>query len=272
MLPLLLAACTPDLDARAHVAAPAPAPVHVPTWPDDPGALHPPPIDVPPDHRPSTVFLVAGHGARDNEGNLGAWCTREQDFTLRTTDALAHLLASTGQFGVVRARTGEQRPSYAARLRHLARSGASLLIELHSDSRAHSVVQNGTSAAGEPCWRDDSEPGFTVLVHDRGEADLVTRRLALARALALALADTGFPPWVGDYNGLYEADAVPGVWRDRRNLYMLRQPAVPSVIVETHNARDGRETLRWDEPATRDAFGRAVVTALLRYERSVRGQ
>jgi N-acetylmuramoyl-L-alanine amidase len=103
-------------------------------------------------------------------------------------------------------------------------------------------------------------------VRDRGEPELVKGRLSLARALGVALADAAFPPWVGDnYEGLYVQDAVPGVWRDRRNLYLLRAPTVPSILIETHNALDTRETLRWEEPETLDAFGRAMITGLLAY-------
>jgi N-acetylmuramoyl-L-alanine amidase len=266
ILVLLLAACT----AESIVSAPTSANAEVvpdPVWPEEGGQLRNPVIEVPPGFRRQTVFVVAGHGASGNEGNLGSWCTREQDFTLEAADALSALLDGTGRFDVVRARTGEQRPSYAARVRHLARSGATAMIELHSDARADALVANAVSEAGETCWRDDGEPGFTVLVRDIGApAPLVAERLALARTLAEALAGAGFPAWVGDnYEGLYEADEVAGVWHDRRGLYMLRKPTVPSVIIETHNAFDGRETVRWSEPETHDTFGRAVLAGLIAY-------
>jgi N-acetylmuramoyl-L-alanine amidase len=224
-------------------------------------------IEVPEDHVRQKVFVVAGHGTRTNEGNLGAWCTREQDFTLRAASNLARMLDATGQFDAIEARTGDQRPSYSARLRHLERVGATAMIELHSDARADRMRPHAISMDGETCWRDDGEPGFTILVADReGTAELIEDRLALARALGRALADAGFTPWVGDnYQGLYEADEVPGVWRDRRRLFMLREPGVPSVLIETHNGKDGRETLRWEEPATHDAFGRAVLSGLLSF-------
>lgn len=171
-----------------------------------------------------------------------------------------------GPLVAVRARTGDARPSYAARLRHLARSGATTLIELHSDARADGVVANGVAPDGETCWRDDGEPGFTVLVRDRGDDELVARRLTLARSIARSLTAAGFLPWVGDnYGDLYEADEVAGVWRDRRGLYMLDRPSVPSVLIETHNALDGRESLRWTEPRTHDVFGRAVIAALVAF-------
>jgi N-acetylmuramoyl-L-alanine amidase len=67
------------------------------------------------------------------------------------------------------------------------------------------------------------------------------------------MTDAGFLPWIGDdYGGQYEADETPGVWRDRRRLFVLDRPKVPSIIVETHNARDGREPERWQEPRTHE--------------------
>ena len=38
---------------------------------------------------------------------------------------------------------------------------------------------------------------------------------------------------------------------------------MPSILVETHNALDDREALRWEEPATRDALAHALAAALI---------
>jgi len=264
----LFACRTPSLDTATVVQEPeAVLPVASPVWPERGAVLHHPVIEAPRGLERQTVFINAGHGNGSRNGNLGAWCTPEADFTLEASDALAGLLEATGHFRVYRGRTGTQRPSYGARIRHLERSGASAMIELHSDVRASSSRANGTTEEGEICWRDDSEPGFTVLVDDRtGEPEAIARRLDLAREVAWAMTEAGFLPWVGDdYDGLYERDEVDGVWRDRRGLYMLRNAPVPAVIIETHNARDGRETLRWEEAHTQDAFGRAMLVALFRW-------
>jgi N-acetylmuramoyl-L-alanine amidase len=139
------------------------------------------------------------------------------------------------------------------------------MIALHSDARANAMVPNGTTDDGETCWRDDSEPGFTILVRDQASPPGAVDRVALARRLAESMTQAGFLPWTGSYGTLYDADATPGVWLDRRGLYMLRKATVPAVIIETHNAKDGRETLRWEEEATQDAFNRAVLDGLIRW-------
>jgi N-acetylmuramoyl-L-alanine amidase len=35
-----------------------------------------------------------------------------------------------------------------------------------------------------------------------------------------------------------------------------------TILVETHNALDAREAVRWDEPGTLDAFAGALAAAL----------
>jgi len=78
------------------------------------------------------------------------------------------------------------------------------------------------------------------------------------------MAGAGFLPYGGaDYAGLYDLDPVPGVFLDRRVLYMLRRPTMPSVILETHHGLDAEERARWEEERTREAFADAVAAALL---------
>ncbi len=66
-------------------------------------------------------------------------CTRERDFPLRVSGRLVKTHHATGHLEAIEAieaRTGDQRPSYGARLRHLDAVGASTLIELHGDALA----------------------------------------------------------------------------------------------------------------------------------------
>jgi N-acetylmuramoyl-L-alanine amidase len=43
---------------------------------------------------------------------------------------------------------------------------------------------------------------------------------------------------------------------------VLRSTTMPAIIVETHNAKNAAEARRWEEPAVRTAFARALATAL----------
>ena len=234
-------------------------------WPAPGLVFHHPILTVPPDLGRPSVFIVAGHGAPGNRGNVGWRCQAEEAFTLDAASDLADRLAMLGIFDVTEARTGTTRPSYTARLRHLARSGADVAVELHSDARGSGQEVAGLTLDHRPCWRNDDAPGVSVLVSDQGPAALNADRLALARHVADALGEVGFGLYDQGYGDQYDADSTPGVFLDRRGLRMLRRPGVPSILIETHNALDGRETQRWNEAATRDAFARAMTEALLRY-------
>lgn len=237
-----------------------------PRWPEAGAPFHHPVLEVPEGFGTHSVFVVAGHGAGSNVGNLGCGCVREEAFTLDAASDLAARLQITGLFEITEARRDALRPSYPARLRHLTRSGAEVLIELHSDSRASREGIASGSVGGEACLCTDVDPGLSVLVSDEGGPALSARRLELARHIADALGRVGFPLYDGSrYGDLYDADTTPGVFLDRRGLMMLRRPTVPSIIIETHNALDPLEAARWREPRTRDAFARAVIEALLGY-------
>lgn len=229
-----------------------------PVWPGEGAPLHPPAL------RPAfgprkTVFLSAGHGAGTNVGNIGAHGQLEEETTLAATLDLAQRLEALDRFDIVLARGPGERPSYARRLEHATRVKADVLVELHTDVRG--TLYPWAQRPGGWVYRVDDEPGFSVLYS--GQGPLEADRLALARALATALEATGFPPYSGvSYDGLYYTDDTPGVFKDRRGLFMLRRPTMPSVIVETHSAADYEESLRFREPRVHEAFALAVADAL----------
>jgi N-acetylmuramoyl-L-alanine amidase len=183
------------------------------------------------------------------------------DHNLRAQDELADHLEETGLFTVVRGRLSDSRTSYASRLETLAASSAVLMVELHADVREGGTLWEPTP--GVECVRNLGKTGFSVLFNDSATGSLLQGRTTLARAVSADLREAGFRPYAGgDYLGAYEPD-VPGVWRDRRGLMMLRRPEIPSVIIETHNHQNPDEVARWAEPATRQAFYATVATALV---------
>ncbi|HHO49508.1 MAG TPA: N-acetylmuramoyl-L-alanine amidase [Deltaproteobacteria bacterium] len=258
----LLLACTSAPSILQGLGSGAPDP----RWPEAGAPLHHPVLEVPEGFGRYGVFVVAGHGTGSNVGNLGCRCIQEEHFTLEAASDLAARLEITGLFEIIEARSDTARPSYPARLRHLARSGADVLIELHSDARGARVAEASGSVGDEICRCTDVDPGLSVLVSDEGGEALDAARLALARHVADALGRAGFPLYDGGrYGAQYERDTTEGVFLDRRGLMMLRRPKVPSIIIETHNALDPQEADRWEEPRTRDAFARAVLGALIAY-------
>ncbi len=262
---LLAIACT--------APEPPPPPPHVPepgpsnAWPSPDVVFVPPDIVVPEGFGQRSVFVTAGHGTGRNVGNTGCRCQLEQDFTLRASHDLAEQLRGLGLFDVTEARTGKQRPSYRSRLRHLKRSGADVMVELHSDYRGGDHYRvTGQHESGEWCYATTDTPGLAVLVSDEGPDALREGRITLARAVAGALWEAGFAYFDGyQYGEQYDGDTMPGVYLDRRGLMMLRRPEVPSILIETHNALDPNEVARWDEPRTQDLFFRAVTKGLVDY-------
>jgi len=235
-------------------------------WPAPDVVFTPPDIRVPDGFGTRGVFVTAGHGTGGNVGNIGCRCQLEQDFTLRASHELAEQLRTLGLFDVTEARTGARRPSYRSRLRHLRRSGADVMVELHSDYRGRDLLIEGQHESGEWCLKTDDSPGLAVLVSDEGPDDLRDARITLARSVAEALWEAGFGYFDGyQYGESYDGDSVRGVYVDRRGLMMLRRPSVPSILIETHNALDPNEVARWDEERTEDAFFRAVTKGLVDY-------
>lgn len=210
------------------------------------------------------IYLDAGHGHPGNEGASTAFCEREEDVVLRIARGVAAHLEASGHFIVRLSRNGTDGPYYDRRLRDAERFRADVLLSIHLDARGWASLEPPPDAPELACPRNDEQPGFGVLLSDRRGGPLVERRLKLARSLASRLAQVGLPPYDGyDYGTLYELDPTPGVFLDRRGLFMLRRPAIPSVIIETHHGLHLDEALRWKEPETIEAFASAVAAALV---------
>lgn len=268
MLPLILllaCAATPEpAPAAAEIeAAPTPAPAAV--WPEEGAPLVVLPAPTPA-ARALRVVIDAGHGAPDNLGNTGVRCEREADVTRRAQDAVLARLRGRPGLALEAGRPSDELRSYSDRIRAFNAWKADAVISLHSDTRQG----DGWSVSPTTgCYQGYGAEGIAVLYSDEGAAARVEARQRLARALGRRLAEAGFLPYSGwDYQGLYDPDPeVPGVFLDRhapgKRIRMLREPRVPLVIVETHQAVDPREAARWEEPATLDAFAAAIHVAVV---------
>ena len=249
-----------SLAINAAAAEPGAAPSR---WPSPGAPLQAPAVEVPKGFGKHKVFIDAGHGAEDNAGVASVTCEQEMDFTLRAAEDLARRLEATGHFQVRVSRKAGEAVSYPRRLKDAASWGAEAILSLHADARG--VAYAWQASPGTFCFRNDETPGFSVLYSDRGGQALNAARRSLARAVARRMASAGLAAYDGrDYPGLYLDDQEQaGAFIDRRYLYVLRKPAVPSVIVETHHFLDLEEAARWHEPRTLEAFAAAVEGALV---------
>ena len=251
---------TAALSLCAAAAEPGAAP---PRWPSPGAPLQVAAVEAPKGFGKHKVFIDAGHGAQGNAGVASVTCEQEMDFTLRVAEDLARRLEATGHFTVRVSRKAGEAVSYPRRLRDAAGFGAEAILSLHADARGTAYAWE--AAPGLACFRNDQTPGFSVLYSDQGGPSLNAARRSLAQAVARRMALAGLGVYDGrDYPGLYLDDQEQaGAFIDRRYLYVLGKPSVPSVIVETHHFLDLEEAARWKEPRTLEAFAAAVEGALV---------
>ncbi len=255
-------------DPAPHDAGASPEPAEAPAsfgWPE---AL-PEEIEVTPPRRdkPIVVYLDAGHGAKDNPGNTSSFCVEEQDFTRSLALDVVRDLEEIGSMKVVPSRVGKELVSYGDRVEGARRAGADVFVSLHSDIRGKPDEwnPNGGSAI---CRRSLEAPGFAVLYSDEGASALAERRKDFADAIASALLEAKFIPYLGgEYVDLYEPIPSPtGVYvdrhEDRKRIFVLRRTTMPAVIVETHNALDPREAMAFEDPLVRRRFSLALAKGI----------
>ncbi len=260
-------ASEPSPALAAPVSPAPPDPVAPPRWPAANAPLTVARVEFPKGFGKKRIYLDAGHGAPGNAGNTSVTCEAEESFTLRVAEDLAKRLEATGHFRVKLSRKSEQRPTYQDRLAEAERWKADLFVSLHSDARGEASWW--MASADQWCLRNDAAPGYSVLYADDIPEPLLSRRLALARALAKRMGDAGFHPYGGeDYVGLYDSDSEqPGTFVSRhqpgQRIFVLRMPPMPSVIIETHHALDLEEEKRWREERTLQAFAAAVARGLV---------
>jgi N-acetylmuramoyl-L-alanine amidase len=254
--------------ATRTASRPAPAAAEVPgprRWPGAEAVLTAEEATFPPGSGVLKVMIDPGHGAPGNRGNSSCFCVDEQDAMLDLAEGLRDRLEETGH---VEARLSRERgriEGYEGRVEDAAAWGARAFISLHSDVRGR--IDRWSPSPGRSCPLALDAPGFAVLYSDEGEPALASLRLSLGRAMARRMDQAGFLPYGGaEYAASYAPGGAPGVFVDRhapdQRIFVLRRAAMPSILVETHNALDAREALRWEDPETLDAFAAAVAAAL----------
>ncbi len=235
-------------------------------WPGELAALRPLAVAARAGSSIVRVAIDPGHGAPGNRGNTSSLCVEEQDAMLALGEALADRLGATGRVEAHLVRDPGRLVSYAERIEEAEAWGADAFVSLHSDVRGR--VVRWSPGPGRDCPFAEDAPGFAVLYSDEGEPGISARRRAFGRAVAQRMIEAGFLPYDGaEYAGIYAPDeGERGVFADRhapeQRIFVLRRAAMPSILVETHNAVDPREAARWSEPATVDAFASAVAAAL----------
>ncbi len=261
--PVVAAAGVAAEGAPAGVAAPTGDRPRAASWPEagaELRALAP----LPSPGRRLRIIIDAGHGAPGNVGNTSVRCELEQDFTRRVQDEVVARLARAPELEVRAGRPDAALVDYGARIAAFDGWPADAVVSLHSDARAGEGVELHPVTG---CWSVRGAAGFSVLFSDEGSPGLKAARERLARAVAGALTEAGFPPYARGYSEALYGAVTDGVFVDRhakgKRIRMLRGTHVPTVIVETHQAFDPDEAERWTEPGTLDAFAAALRRAVV---------
>lgn len=252
---------------EVHPPAPGIAVDDPARWPGEKAVLSARPAVFPPGFGVARVVIDPGHGAAGNRGNSSCFCVDEQDAMLALAEAVRDRLEATDHFEVRLSRDRGAPVEYVDRLADAEAWGADAFVSLHSDVRGH--ADHWSPTPGRSCTVAHDAPGFAVLYSDEADASLSARRLSLGRAVARRMDEAGFLPYGGAaYVGIYAGDeGTRGVFADRhapdQRIFLLRRTTMPAVLVETHNALDPREAVRWEAPATADAFAAALAAALV---------
>lgn len=209
----------------------------------------------------TTVAIDPGHGTRRNTGAQTVLCESEASVMLAISKRVANHLDREKDIDVHLLRTSDEGPKYRTRIRRAAEADADVLLSFHGDYRGEPETWKPNKK--QTCERHPAETGFAVLYSDFGPKDAVRSRRRLARAIAREMRAAGFEAYSGaDYGSQYEKDGARGVFKDRRGLFMLRRPKMPSVIIETHHLLNLEEHRRWSDVKTQDEFASALERAL----------
>ncbi|MBM7578795.1 N-acetylmuramoyl-L-alanine amidase [Jeotgalibacillus terrae] len=139
----------------------------------------------------ATIVIDAGHGGRDG-GAIGAAGTLEKSLTIRTAEALYHMLSSTGA-NVIMTREDDRHVDLHSRVAVSKDHGADAFISLHYDA-----------------INDRSVKGFTTYFYGGPDE---------------ALADSV-------HSGLSDSMTIKNRGMHHGNFLVLRDNSAPSVLIE----------------------------------------
>lgn len=217
------------------------------------------PVIHPPANKPgfkiNTICLDAGHGGSDMGEHVGG--VEEKKYTLLLAKELQDQLTRAG-FKVVMTRTADTRLELSDRTEIARRRKADLFVALHFNSwpgnrsEVRGVETYCLTPAGAASSNAQGE-GDTHWLKANGNDE---KNMQLAYQLQKSLV-----------RGLSAEDR--GVKRAR--FQVLREAAMPAVLIEGGFLSHPAEQKRILDPAYRRQMARAIVDGILAYKRTVKG-
>jgi len=248
-----------DLDRRAPVREPRPEPET-----DNP-------------RRDVVVAIDAGHGG-DDPGAIGHdGRIREKDVALAISRAVYERLQGVPGYHPVMVRSGDYFVQLQRRPQLARQNRADIFLSIHADSfrsaRAEGVtlyaLSQSTAEAENNRRVAERENSAGLLGGLTGETSLAQYE----EDLALTLLDLSMN-WSIEQSinaGTHILDAVGRVATLRRdkpqraNLWVLRSPDIPSLLIETGYLSNPTEARRLTSPAYQQRLGDAIVRGVMSY-------
>jgi len=235
----------------------------------------PPPTQA--DQRDIRVAIVAGHGGQDPGApsyNRGFW---EKDVTLDIARAVERRLEQTSGYEPVMIRDGDYSVELKTRPIMAREQRVDIYISIHADSYRGRSVQGVTiyALSGETADREN----IRRIEQKENQVDLLggvagdTRISDVDDDLALTLLDLSMA-WSMEQSvtlGTHILGTLDGVARLRKdkvqggNLWELRSPDIPSILIETGYLSNPEEAEKLASSRYQGALAGAIVQGIQNY-------
>jgi N-acetylmuramoyl-L-alanine amidase len=235
------------------------------------------PVSQPSEKRDILVAVVAGHGGEDPGApshDRGIW---EKDITLSIARAVEERLTQTPGYTPVMIRDGDYSVELKSRPVIAREKRVDIYISIHADSTRNSNVQgvtvyalSGETADQENIRRVEQKENMVDLL---GGLAGDTRIADVEDDLALTLLDLSMA-WSMEQSvslGTHILDTLDGVARLRKdkvqggNLWELRSPDIPSILIETGYISNPEEARLLRSQAYQVSLAEAIVQGVRNY-------
>lgn len=222
---------------------------------------------------PPFVMIDPGHGGSD-PGTIGPHGVEEKTISLATGLALHAALARTGRYRIGMTRTRDVFVTLAERVALAMAAHAELFVSLHCNHMSDASVRGAMvfTLSHVASDRMAAEVASTENSFDRGPVDPALRGLApdvatILGGLEMRATDLGSKTVASDIVAMFQG-YVPLINDNPErsaNFAVLRDPTVPSTLIEMGFLSNPEDERLLTSPAHRALIAERVTAAIARY-------
>ena len=228
------------------------------------------------ERRDIRVAIAAGHGGIDPGAISRNGLVREKDVTLAVSRIIRDRLAATPGYTPVMIREGDETVHVKDRPGLVRESRADIYLAIHADSYPGYTAEgvtiyalSGDTADMENARRIADKESRTDLLSNEGDIRLtdVDDDIALT-LLDLAMTHNIQQSMKAGDSILASIDAVARLRRDKvqaGDLWELRSPDIPSLLIETGYLSNEKEAVRLATPSYQRHIANAIVRGVMNY-------